>query len=237
MPADKPLRPRLPRSAASKADLDERDRYAKLTAGSADAVPGKRPSLAHRADRVHHSGDHRGGHPGAQLDGQPARGLARGRHRACQRRPRAGCALGSAGARRRGRDTPEERNPAGHPGGLRSPTSYEAHLADSAAGQLQWGIRAAAAAIALLFAGIVVTWVAPAAAPSGPALVAVHGGAVTCGTLTPAPQGGLRLTIAGGVAIINRFPRLPAWQQHPRAHKSEPRTNLLLDARVQGRQP
>ena len=40
MPADKPLRPRLPRSAASKADLDERDRYAKLTAGSADAVRG-----------------------------------------------------------------------------------------------------------------------------------------------------------------------------------------------------
>jgi hypothetical protein len=76
--------------------------------------------------------------------------------------------------------------------------AYQVYLAVQAARRLRWGIRSAAAAMTLLIAGIIATWLAPAAAARPPALVTItHGGAVTCGTLLPGRPGQARLSIPG----------------------------------------
>lgn len=192
---------RLPGSSPSKADLDERDRFAKITAGSADAVRASaqawRTGLTAFITLVT---------TGVVIQGRNSTASLPAGWRAAAIVAVGGGlvlamiglwqALGAeAGTRPRKETLQDIRASYG------SLNAYQAHLADTAAARLQWGIRAATAAIALLFAGIVITWVAPTAPAPPPALVAVHGGAVTCGTLAAAPPGELRLAVASGVTV------------------------------------
>jgi len=76
--------------------------------------------------------------------------------------------------------------------------AYDVYLARESSRRLQRGTYVAAVAVALLLAGIAVTWWAPTAAPSPPAYLTVtHQGDLTCGTLQSADGGQLRLTVAG----------------------------------------
>ncbi len=201
VPDGRPPVARLPRSAPSKADLDERDRFAKVTAGSPDAVRASaqawRTGLTAFITLVT---------TGVVIQGRNSTAsLPAGWRAAAIAAVGGGLTLAmlglwqalaaEAGTRPRKETLQEIRASYG------SLTTYQAHLADTAAARLHWGIRAATAAIAVLFAGIVVTWVAPTAPAPPPMLVAVHGGAVTCGTLAAAPPGQLRLTVASRVTV------------------------------------
>jgi hypothetical protein len=76
--------------------------------------------------------------------------------------------------------------------------AYDVHLAETAARRLEWGRRAVAAAVFFLLAGIATTWWAPAAEPAPPAhLKVAHDGVSTCGTLKSADGGQVRLTLTG----------------------------------------
>jgi hypothetical protein len=72
--------------------------------------------------------------------------------------------------------------------------AYQVTLAANAAHRLQWGRRAVAAALIFFLAGIAVTWWAPSAVPSPPAYITVtYGHAVTCGTPVTGSRGQLRV--------------------------------------------
>jgi hypothetical protein len=76
--------------------------------------------------------------------------------------------------------------------------AYEVYLAASAARRLQSGRRAVAGAITALLTGIALTWWAPPSAPPPPAYVTVtHGHTVTCGVLRASGASSLRLTVQG----------------------------------------
>lgn len=201
MPDDRPPAARLPGSPPTKTDLDERDRFAKITAGSVDAVRASaqawRTGLTAFITLVT---------TGVVIQGRNSTAsLPAGWRAAAIVAVGGGLALAilglwqalgaEAGTRPKKETLQEIRASYG------SLTTYQAHLADMAAARLQWGIRAATAAIAALFAGIVITWVAPTADVAAPALVAVHDGAVTCGRPAAAPPGELRLAVASGVTV------------------------------------
>lgn len=196
---------RLPGSAPSKTDLEERDRFAKVTAGSADAVRASaqawRTGLTAFITLVTTGVVIQGRNSTASLpvSWRAAAIAAVGSGLALAILGLWQALAAEAGTRPRKETLQEIRASYG------SLTTYQAHLADAAAVRLQWGIRAATAAIAALFAGIVITWVAPTAPAPQQAFVAMHDGAVTCGTLTSAPQGQLRLTVASGTTVTIPF--------------------------------
>jgi hypothetical protein len=203
--ADPATRARLPQRAPSKADLDERDRYARLAAGSADTVRASaqawRTGLTAFITLVT---------TGVVIKGRDSTsGLPVSWRVAVIVLVGGGLLLAvlglwqalaaEAGTRPQKQTLQDIRAAYG------TLTTYQVHLADSAAGRLRWGIRAATAAITLLIAGIAATWVAPGPASSPAAyLRAVHGNAVTCGTLQSAAGSQLRLAVASGTitAII-----------------------------------
>jgi hypothetical protein len=205
---EQPARARLPRSAPTKTDLGERDQYARLAAGSADAVRASaqawRTGLTAFITLVT---------TGVVIQGRNSMASLPTAWRAIAIIAVGGGLLlavlglwqalaAEAGTRPKQETLQDIRNAYG------SLAAYQAHLADIAAARLRWGIRAATAAITLLFAGIVVTWVAPAAGYAPPVLVAVHGTTATCGTLASSAGGELRLTITGGTVVTIPFAQI-----------------------------
>jgi hypothetical protein len=82
-------------------------------------------------------------------------------------------------------------------------SAYEIHLAGQAARRLQWGRSAVGAAVLFILAGIVVAWWAPAAVSSPPTYVGVtYGHMATCGTPEPASAGQLRLAVRGRPGLV-----------------------------------
>jgi hypothetical protein len=77
--------------------------------------------------------------------------------------------------------------------------AYQVSLAAVAAGRLQDARRLVAIALALLLAGVLLTWWAPAAPADGPPayLKVTHGDSTTCGALASADHGNIRLTVTG----------------------------------------
>jgi len=198
-----PPRARLPERHLTRADLEERDRYAKLTAGSADTV--RASAQAWRTGLtafitlvttgvVIKGRDSTAGLPMIWrifvivLVGGGLLLAVLGLWQAL---------AAEAGTRPQKQTLQDIRDVYG------TLTTYQVHLADIAAGQLRRGIRAAAAAITLLIAGIVATWVAPSlASSSADYLTAVHGNSITCGTLQSASSGQLRIAVASGTATV-----------------------------------
>jgi hypothetical protein len=198
---EQPVRARLPRSAPTKADLAERDQYARLVAGSADAVRASaqawRTGLTAFITLVT---------TGAVIQGRNSTASLPAAWRAIAITAVGGGLLlavlglwqalaAEAGTRPKQETLQDIRDAHG------SLAAYQAHLAEVAGIRLRWGIRAATAAITLLFAGIVVTWVAPAGGSAPPMLVAVHGTSATCGALASSGGGELRLTVTGGAVV------------------------------------
>ena len=75
--------------------------------------------------------------------------------------------------------------------------AYQAYLAARAAYRLRWGIRLAAAAMALLITGIIVTWLAPGVPTPTTYIAVTHDHLVTCGAPEPSPAGELRISVPG----------------------------------------
>ena len=191
-------RARKPAKAPSTTDLDERDRYAKLTAGSIDTVRGTaqtwRTGLAAFITLVT---------TGVVIKGRDTTvGLTTGWRTLITVMIGGGLLLAVLGlwqalAAEAGTD-PKKQTLQDIRAVHGTLTTYEVYLAAKAARRLQWGRRAVAGAVTLLLAGIAVTWWTPATAPSPPGYIAVaHGHAITCGTLQPAGAGQLRLTVHG----------------------------------------
>lgn len=197
-------RARKPDQAPTKTDLDERDRYAKLTAHSMDTVRSSaqtwRTGLAAFITLVT---------TGVIIKGPSTTAALPADWRTVITVLICGglllsvvglwLALAAEGGTGPQRQTLQDIRDA-H-GTL---TAYEIYLAVKAANQLQWGRRVVGGAVLLLLAGIAVTWWAPVAATSSPpAYVTVtHSGTVTCGTPHPAGVGRLGITANGGTALI-----------------------------------
>ncbi len=191
-------RARKPAQAPSKSDLDERDRYARLTAASIDTVRGSaqawRNGLTAFITLVTTAVVFQGRDTTA--------GLATGWRTAITVLIGGGLLLAVLGlwqalAAEAGTD-PELQTLQGIRAVHGTLAAYEVHLAASAARRLQWGRRAVAGAITALLTGIALIWWAPAAASPPPAYVTVaHGHAVTCGIPQPSGTGGLRLAVQG----------------------------------------
>jgi hypothetical protein len=185
---------RRPQSAPSPADLAERDEYATLTAGSADAVRGSaktwETALTAFITLIT---------AGVIIKGRDSTdGLA-----LAWRIPIVALAGGGlllavaglwltvaaeAGTRPVSRTLQDIR--AAH-GTL---SAYQAYLAIRAAQRLRWGIRLAAAAMTLLIAGVIVTWLVPGPTARSSFVIITHGNSVSCGTPEPAPAGQVRLS-------------------------------------------
>lgn len=189
---------RKPAQPPSKADLDERDRFAKLTAGSMDIVRSTaqawRTGLAAFITLVTTGVIIKG--PGTTA------GLAAGWRIAVTVLIVGGLLLAVVGlwlalAAEAGTD-PKKQTLQDIRDAHGTLTAYEVYLAAKSADKLQWGRRAVAVAVLLLLAGIGVTWWAPAATSSAPAYITVtHGHAITCGNLHPAGAGQLGLMVNG----------------------------------------
>ena len=188
--------PRKPAQAPSKADLDERDRYAKLTAGSIQIVRGSaqawRTGLTAFITLVT---------TGVVIKGRDTTaGLASDWRALVTVMIGGGLLLAVLGlwqalAAEAGTDpkTQTLQDIRAVHGTL---INYEVYLAAKAARRLQWGRRAVAGAVTLLLAGIAVTWWAPATAPPPAVYIAVtHRQGMTCGSLLPGGAGQLRLII------------------------------------------
>jgi hypothetical protein len=191
-------RARKPAQAPSKADLDERDRFAKLTAGSVDTVRGSaqawRTGLAAFITLVT---------TGVIIKGPSSIvGIATSWRVAVTVLIAGGLLLAVVGlwlalAAEAGTD-PKKQTLQDIRAAYGTLIGYEVYLAAKSADRLQWGRRVVAAAVLLLLAGIGVTWWAPAAAPSVLDYIAVtHGHVITCGTLQKAGAGKLVLSVDG----------------------------------------
>ncbi len=190
---------RMPASAPSKADLDERDRYATLTAASIETVRASaktwRTGLTAFITLVT---------TGVVIRGRDTTaGLAEGWRALVTVLVGGGLLLAVVGlwqalAAEAGTD-PKRQTLQDIRAGYGTLAAYQVHLADQAARRLQWGQRAVAAAVVFLLAGIAVAWWAPAgAAPTQAAYIRVtRGQIVTCGSLPSARAGPLRLTVPG----------------------------------------
>jgi hypothetical protein len=191
-------RARKPAQAPSKADLDERDRFAKLTAGSVDTVRGSaqawRTGLAAFITLVTTGVIIKG--PSSITD------IAVSWRVAITVLIAGGLLLAVVGlwlalAAEAGTD-PKKQTLQDIRAAYGTLIGYEVSLAAKSADRLQWGRRVVAAAVLLLLAGIGVTWWAPAAAPSVPDYIAVtHGHVITCGSLQKAGAGKLVLSVDG----------------------------------------
>jgi hypothetical protein len=90
-------------------------------------------------------------------------------------------------------------------------SAYRVYLAVQAAQRLRWAIRLAAAAMALLIAGVIATWLAPGPAASSTYIDVTHGNSITCGTLQPAPAGQVRISVPGESApVVIRIEQITA---------------------------
>jgi hypothetical protein len=191
-------RARKPAQAPSRSDLDERDRYARLTAASVDTVRGSaqawRNGLTVFITLVTTAVVFQGRDTTA--------GLTAGWRTAITILIGGGLLLAVLGlwqtlAAEAGTD-PEKQTLQDIRAIHGTLTAYEIHLAASAARRLQWGRRAVAGAITALLTGIALTWWAPATASQPPAYVTVtHSHAVTCGIPQPSATGSLRLAVHG----------------------------------------
>lgn len=75
-------------------------------------------------------------------------------------------------------------------------TAYEVEIAAKAAGRLQWGRRAVACAVLFILLGVTATWWAPAPKSAAPSYIDVtFKGGVTCGILRHIGRGQLQLTV------------------------------------------
>ena len=182
-------RARKPANAPSKADLDERDRYAKLTAESIATVRGSaqtwRTGLTAFITLVT---------TGVVIKGRDTTaGLTTGWRALLTILIGGGLLLAVVGlwqalAAEAGTD-PKKQTLQDIRAAHGTLTAYEVHLAASAARRLQWGRRAVAGAVLLLLAGIAAAWWAPATAPSPTAYITVtHRHTITSGTLQPAGE-------------------------------------------------
>jgi hypothetical protein len=161
--AEPPLA-RKPASPPSKADLDERDRYAKLAAASMETVRSSaktwRTGLTAFITLVT---------TGVVIRGRDTTaGLAGGWRALVTVLVGGGLLLAVVGlwqalAAEAGTD-PKKQTLQEIRASYGTLTAYQVHLADVAARRLQWGQRAVAAAVVFLLAGIAVSWWAPAAA-------------------------------------------------------------------------
>jgi hypothetical protein len=187
MTADPAPRARKPSQAPSRSDLDERDRYAKLTTKSIDTVRGSaqawRTGLTAFITLVT---------TGVVIKGRDTTaGLTSGWRTAITVLIGGGLLLAVLGlwqalAAEAGTD-PKKQTLQDIRAVYGTLTTYEVYLAAKAARRLQWGRRAIAGAVTLLLAGIAVTWWAPAAASRPSASVMVtRGHVVNCGVLRSA---------------------------------------------------
>jgi hypothetical protein len=199
MTANPAPRARKPVLAPTKTDLDERDRYARLTSGSIDTVRASaqtwRTGLAAFITLVT---------TGVIIKGPTTTsGLAAGWRAAITVLIGGGLLLALAGlwqalAAEAGTD-PKKQTLQDIRAAHGTLIAYEVYLAVQAADRLQWGRRAVGVSVVLLLAGIGITWWAPTIAPSLPAYVTVvHGHTVACGIPQPAAAGQLGLTVNGG---------------------------------------
>jgi hypothetical protein len=76
-------------------------------------------------------------------------------------------------------------------------SAYQVYLAVQAALRLRWGIRLAAAAMTMLIAGVIATLLAPGPAAQSTYVTVTHGQSITCGTPEPAPAGQIRIAVPG----------------------------------------
>jgi hypothetical protein len=195
--AARPSRFRKPASAPSAADLAERDRYAKLAAGSADAVRSSakiwQAALTAFISLIT---------AGVIIKGRDSTtDLTTGWRTAIVALVGGGLVLAvlglwqtvaaEAGTHPETKTLQEIRDAHG------TLDAYQVYLAVRAARRLRWGIRSAAGAMTLLIAGVVATWVAPAAPHQGTYLAVTHGRSVTCGTPITARSGEIRLAVPG----------------------------------------
>jgi hypothetical protein len=191
-------RPRKPAAAPSKAELDERDRFAKRTAESTSMVRASartwRTGLTAFITLVT---------TGALITGRTATDdLTSGWRCALTLLIGGGLLLAmiglwqalaaEAGTNSKMSTLQEIRKMHGTLEG------YETHLAAVAARRLRWAQRAVATAVLVLLAGVAATWWAPPAPPTPPAyLIVTQGVDVTCGVLESADGGRLRLNVPG----------------------------------------
>jgi hypothetical protein len=171
-----PPRAVKPTRAPSTADLEERDRYARLTAASAETVRSTaqawRTGLTAFITLVT---------TGVVVKGRDTTaGLADGWRALITVLIGGGLLLAVAGlwqalAAEAG-TAPREQTLQDIRALHGSLAAYEVYLATQAARRLEWGRRAVAGAVVLLLAGIVVTWWAPSKLPSQPSsLGQAHG--------------------------------------------------------------
>ena len=76
-------------------------------------------------------------------------------------------------------------------------SAYQVYLAVQAAQRLRWAIRLAAAAMTLLIAGVIATWLAPGPVAALTYIEVTHGNYVTCGIPQSAPAGQMRISVPG----------------------------------------
>jgi hypothetical protein len=208
MTSPRPSQARRPRSAPTVADLVERDRYARLAAGSAEAVRGSaktwETALTAFITLIT---------AGVIIKGRDSTvGLTAGWRISIVALAGGGLLLAvfglwqavaaEAGTHPETRTLQEIRMAHG------TLEAYQVYLAIGAARRLRWGVRSAAVAMTLLIAGVVATWLAPTASPARTYLVVTHGHAVTCGTPVPAAAGQARLSVPGRRALLT----IPAGQ-------------------------
>jgi len=201
---------RKPDQAPSRSDLDERDRYAKLTSASTDTVRGSaqawRNGLTAFITLITTA---------VVIQGRnTTTGLSTGWRTAVTILIGGGLVLAVVGlwqalAAEAGTD-PELQTLQGIRAAHGTLTAYEVHLAAAASRRLQWGRRAVAGALTAFLTGIALTWWAPATAPQPPAYISVtHGHTVTCGILQPFGAGSLRLIVQGNPEpVIIAFPQI-----------------------------
>ncbi len=194
--------PRLPDAPPSRADIDERDRWAKMVAGSTDTVrtsartwqtaltafitlvttavvikgPGTTVGLP-TAWRVLVTVLFGGGMVLAIL------GLWQ-------------TVTAEAGTR------PRNQTLQGIRAEYRTLTSYEVYLAGQAGRRLERGIAAAGIALVLLIAGIVVSWLAPLASQPDGYLTVTYEHASACGVPQASPAGELALASPDGKETV-----------------------------------
>jgi hypothetical protein len=195
--AERPSRARKPASAPSPADLAERDQYANLTTGSAEAVRGSaktwETALTAFITLIT---------TGVIIKGRDSTTDLSTAWRIC-----VVALVGSglllavfglwqtvaaeAGTHPETKTLQDVRDAHG------TLSAYQVWLAVKAARRLRWGIRSAAAAMTLLIAGIVATWLAPGVPSSRTYISVTHGKAVTCGNPATAAPGEIRLSVPG----------------------------------------
>jgi hypothetical protein len=187
----------LPESSPSPADLAERDRYARLAAGSADTVRGSarawETALTAFITLIT---------TGVIVKGRDSIiGLTTGWRISIVILAGGGLLLAvyglwltvaaEAGTHPETKTLQDIRQAHG------TLDAYQVYLATGAARRLRWGIRSAAAAMTLLIVGVVATWLAPAPPPSRAYVAVTHGRSVTCGTPVPGATGQIRLSVPG----------------------------------------